>query len=199
MSNIIDLRSISFDTSFLLKDSSLVDGIIKVLKKDGINCYITSTVVSEIEQLKIWGRITKNEYQKVMKRWNSLKPDVIDFKNRFLSDGFGKTCVKSMEEHHGVKPKDIINDCSILVTTLKNGIDIFLSEDYHFTSKITEEVISEIKNLACTEFHMMCGPTLYNLDSKTFLEAYNNKKIDIDIIENNVKLIKKSKKNFWEN
>lgn len=196
MSNIIELRSISYDTSFLLKNSIIIDKIIKLLKKDEISCFITSTVVSELEQLRIWGRINKAEYKMAIKRWNNSQAKIIDFKNRFLANGFGRACIKSMEEHHGVKKKDILNDCNIIVTTLKNGIDVFLSEDYHFTSKITEQVIGEVKNLACQEYHLMCGATLYNIDSNTFIKAYNNRKIDVEIIEKNMKPIKKSKKIF---
>ena len=116
---------------------------------------------------------------------------LIDFKNRLLSDAFGKACISSMEQHHGVKPQDIINDCTILVTTLKNGVDLFLSEDYHFTSKVTNEVIEGITNKACTEFHQMCGQDLYSINAETFLGAYTNGKIDIDVIESRLKDIRK--------
>ena len=131
------IRSVSFDTSFLLKNNNLVDNIVKKLAKNNVPCFITSTVISELEQLKIWGRITEKEYKTAMKRLKHTHAKLIDFKNRLLSDAFGKACISSMEQHHGVKPQDIINDCTILVTTLKNGVDLFLSEDYHLTSKIT--------------------------------------------------------------
>ena len=49
-----------------------------------------------------------------------------------------------MREHHGVKPENIINDCNIIITSLKNGVDLFLSEDFHFTSKITVDVLDEV-------------------------------------------------------
>ena len=104
--------------------------------------------------------------------------------------------MKSMKEHHGVKPNDIVNDCNILVNSLKNGIDIFLSEDYHFTSRITKMVIDEISNTACKEFHMMCKSMLYNIDSKTFIKSYKDNKIDIDIIEKEMQIIKKSEKRY---
>lgn len=196
MVNQINIRSLSFDTSFLLKNDKIVDDIIKLLKKDKVQCYITSTVVSELEQLKIWGRITQDEYIHAIKRWKNTHATVIDFRNRFLSDGFGKACIKSMEKHHGVKPNDIVNDCNILVTSLKNGVDIFLSEDFHFTSRITKKVIDEVSNTACKEFHMMCKSFLYNIDSKTFLKSYKDKKIDIDVIEKEMKFIKKSEKRY---
>jgi len=198
MKNQIDIRSISFDTSFLLKNNKIVDEVINILKKEKVQCYITSTVVSELEQLRIWGRITQLEYNRAIKRWKNTHATVIDFQNRFLSNGFGKKCIKSMEKHHGVKPNEIINDCNILVTSLKNGIDIFISEDYHFTSRITKKVIDEVSNSACKEFHMMCKSILYNIDSKTFIKSYKNNKIDVYIIEKEMKLIKKSEKRYLE-
>jgi len=190
----MQIRSVSFDTSFLLKDSPLVDTIIKQLSHDSIPCYITSTVVSELERLKIWGRITQSTYKLAIKRWKRTNSQIIDFKNRLLSTTFGQECVLSMEKHHGVKRKDIENDCNILVTTLKKGVDVFLSEDFHFTSKITKEVISEVINAACTEYHQMCETNMFSVDSKTFLKAYSHGQINIDIVESNMKNIKKDTK-----
>ena len=190
----MEVRSVSFDTSFLLHDKLSIDKVIKTLERDRIPCYITSTVVSEIEQLKVWGRITKFEYRRALKRWKNSNAKAIDFKNRLLSDTFGKACVLSMEKHHGVKSYDILNDCNILVSTLKNGVDLFLSEDFHFTSEITKEVIDEVKNVACTEFHMMCDSMMYSIDANTFLEAYNHGQIDLDIVQSRIMSIKKSGK-----
>jgi len=188
------IRSVSFDTSFLLKDNILVDTVVKKLAHDYIPCFITSTVVSELEQLKIWGRITEKEYKKAMKRWKHTHATAIDFKNRLLSDAFGKACMISMEKHHGVKPEDIVNDCSILVSTLKNDVDVFLSEDFHFTSKITKEVVDEVSHVACSEFHMMCDTHLYSLDNETFLEAYQKGSIDLEIVEARLQSIRKKGK-----
>jgi len=188
------IRSVSFDTSFLLKDDILVDAVVKKLAHDYIPCFITSTVVSELEQLKIWGRITEKEYKKAMKRWKHTHATAIDFKNRLLSDAFGKACMTSMEKHHGVKPEDIVNDCSILVSTMKNGVDVFLSEDFHFTSKITKEVVDEVSHAACSEFHMMCDTHLYSVNTETFLEAYQNGGIDLEIVEARLQSIRKKGK-----
>ena len=190
----MQVRSVSFDTSFLIKNDSLIDKVIKILTRDNIPCFITSTVASEIEQLKVWGRITISEYKKTIKRWKDTHATVIDFRNRLLSDAFGKACIKSMEKHHGVKVDDIANDCNILVSTLKNGVDLFLSEDFHFTSKITRDVINEVSSAACSEYHLMCDPMLYAIDTKTFIEAYNHGNIDVDIIESKMKSIKKNSK-----
>ncbi|PNX52170.1 MAG: hypothetical protein BV456_00365 [Thermoplasmata archaeon M8B2D] len=188
------IRSVSFDTSFLLKDNIFVDAVINKLAHDYIPCFITSTVVSELEQLKVFGRITKNDYKKASKRWKHTHATVIDFKNRLLSDAFGKACMMSMEKHHGVKPKDIVNDCNILVSTLKNGVDIFLSEDFHFTSRVTKEVVDELSHAACTEYHMMCDTHLYSVNAKTFLDAYQNGNINLEIVEARLQSVRKKGK-----
>jgi hypothetical protein len=188
------IRSVSFDTSFLLKDNIFVNKIVKILAHDFIPCYITTTVVSELELLKTWGRITNKEYKKAMKKLKYTNAKVIDFKNRLLSNAFGKACIYSMEKHHGVKPKDIVNDCNILVSTLKNGVDIFLSEDFHFTSKITKKVVDEIKNAACEEYQMMCDSNLYSVNAETFLETYQNGDIDLKKVESMLINIRKSGK-----
>ena len=188
------IRSVSFDTSFLLKDTIFVDTVVKKLAHDYIPCFITSTVISELEQLKVFGRITEKDYKKASKRWKLTHATVIDFKNRLLSDAFGKACMISMEKHHGVKPEDIVNDCSILVSTLKNGVDVFLSEDFHFTSKITKEVVDEISHTACSEYHMMCYTHLYSVNAETFINAYQKGNIDLKIIEERLRSVRKKGK-----
>lgn len=190
----MQVRSVSFDTSFLLHNDPQIDKVIKILSRDNIACFITSTVVSELEQLKIWGRITKLEYKQAIKRWKRSHATIIDFRNRLLSNAFGKVCINSMEKHHGVKAEDIANDCNILVSTLKNGVDLFLSQDFHFTSKITKDVIDEVSSAACSEYHLMCDPMLYSVDTTTFLDAYNHGQINLDIVQSKMKSIKKNKK-----
>ena len=187
----MQVRSVSFDSSFLLHYKPSVDSVIKLLAKDNISCFITSTVLSEIERLKFFGRISEGEYKLALVRWKRVHATVIDFKNRLLSDTFGNQCLRSMQKYHGADGKHVANDCKILVSNLKNGVDIFLSEDYHFTSKITKKVIKDIKNIACTEFHQMCDSILYNIDSKTFLKAYNKGEINVNIIESTLKNIRK--------
>jgi rRNA-processing protein FCF1 len=190
----MQIRSVSFDTSFLLNNDLQVDNVIKILSHDNISCFITSTVVSELEQLKIWGRITKSEYKQAIKRWKHSNAKVIDFRNRLLSNAFGKACINSMEKHHGVKAEDIANDCNILVSTLKNGVDVFLSQDFHFTSKISKNVINEVSNAACSEYHLMCDSNLYSVDASTFLEAYHDGQIDLKVIQSRMKSIMKNGK-----
>ncbi len=194
MTEIIQIRSISFDTSFLLKNNISIDTVIKMIAKDKIDSFITSTVISELEQLKIWGRISSSVYKNAIKRYKKVHATVIDFRNRFLSNAFGRTCILSMEKHHGIKSEDIENDCNILISTLKNGIDLFLSEDYHFTSKITRRVINEVTNAACSEYHQMCGSKMYSIDTKTFLEVYDYGKINMDIVKFRMKSIRKKEK-----
>jgi len=188
------VRSVSFDTSFLLNKNTSIDQVIKILSHDNIPCFITTTVLSELEQLMVWGRISKKEYNMAIKRTKKTRVKIIDFKNRLLSDTLTRECVYSMQEHHGVESKNIINDCNILVKTLKNGVDIFLSQDFHFTSKITRDVIDEVSNQACTEFQMMCDTNLYSIDAITFLEAYQMREIDIDVVNSRIKSIKKDRK-----
>jgi hypothetical protein len=194
MVNIHQIRSVSFDTSFLLKNDTFVDRVVDVLVRDHIPCFITATVASELEQLKVWGRITESSYKMAMKRWIHAHATVIDFKNRLLADAFGRACTRSMEEFHGVRSPDIINDCSIIVSVLKNGVDLFLSEDFHFTSAITKEVIKDVQNAACTEYHQMCDSKMYSIDTKTFLEAYHKLTIDLDIVDARIQSIRKKEK-----
>jgi rRNA-processing protein FCF1 len=188
------IRSVSIDTSFLLHNKPSIDNVIKLLERDNIPCFITATVVSELEQLKIWSRISKKDYKQAVKRWKKSHATVIDFKNRLLSDAFGKACIRSMEKHHGVSKENIANDCNILVSTLKNRIDLFLSEDFHFTSAITKDVIDEVTNAACTEYYQMCDSILYSINAETFLDAYKNGNIDLDVVKSNIKSIRKSGK-----
>jgi hypothetical protein len=110
---------------------------------------------------------------------------VIDFKNRLLSDTLGQACIDSMEDH-GIPENHVINDCNILVSNLKNGVDLFLSEDFHFTSAITKEVMNAVKNAACNEYHLMCDSKLYSIDTRTFIKAYSKGSIDLDIVRSQI-------------
>ena len=193
-----EIRSASFDTSFLLNEKPGVNKVIKELKRDRIDCYITATVLSELEQLKLWERIDQNIYKMAMSRWKRVGGMIINFNNRYLSSELKKECVGSMGEHHGVEAMDILNDCRILVDTLKNGVDLFLSEDFHFTSKITLSVVDEITNNACKEYHLMCGEELYCVDTDTFLTAYDHGNFDLRILEARRQIIRKPGKTLDE-
>jgi hypothetical protein len=179
----LQIRSVSFDTSFLLKEDASVDQIIKTIARNRIPSFVTATVASELEQLKIWGRITEAQHKKALKRMTHAHATVIDFKNRLVSDALGQTCLRSMQ-HHGIEPHHVRNDCAILVSTLKNGVDLFLSEDFHFTSAITKEVIKDVKRAACSEYFLMCDSLLYSIDAATFLKTYANGTIDLDHVHN---------------
>lgn len=194
MTNLLPVRSVSFDTSFLLKDTVLVDNVVAFLQKENVLCTITQTVLSELEQLKVWGRISSSQYRKAIKRLKKAGATIIDFKNRLLSDAYSKACVDSMYQYHGVEKNDIVNDCRILITALKNGVDVFLSEDFHFTSRITQKVIAEVTHAACVEYQQMCSSDLYSVDVKTFLQAYQEGMVDIDIIVSRMKAIRKKGK-----
>jgi hypothetical protein len=186
-----EIRSTSFDTSFLLKDKPEVNRVIKELKRDNIDCFITSTVLSELELLKLWGRIDDRLFKLAMSRWKRVNSKIINYKNRLLADEFKRKCVDSMGEYHGVNPDDIINDCRIIITSLKNGMDLFLSEDFHFTSRVTLDVLDEVTNNACVEYYQMCGEEMYCIDTNTFLKAYHKGNVDPKIIESRRKNIKK--------
>lgn len=176
------IRSVSFDTSFLLKDNPDVDRVIKELKRGAVPCYITSTVISELNQLKVWGRIDEHAYNRAMSRWRRVGGKVIDFRNRLLSSKIQQECVESMEAQMGVLPEEVLNDCSIMVIGLKHGIDLFLSEDFHFTAHATEDVLREVSNNACLEYHQMCGDEMYSVNTRTFLKAYSSGVLDLDIL-----------------
>jgi hypothetical protein len=180
----------------LLNDKPRIDTIIKLLVHDNIPCFITSTVISELEQLRVWGRITTDQYKTALNRWKKTKGKIIDFKNRFLSDTFAKQCIVSMKTYHGVSEKDIANDCNILVSTLKHGVDVFLSEDFHFTSKITRQVIDEVVNAACQEFHQMCEVSLYAVDAYIFLQSYQQGLFDAANALRMMSAIRKPTKNL---
>jgi hypothetical protein len=80
------------------------------------------------------------------------------------------------------------------VTSLKNGVDLFISEDFHFTSKITLDVLEEVTNNACKEYYQMCDEEMYCVDTSTFLEAYERGTINVNIVESRRQNIKKPDK-----
>ena len=177
------IRSVSFDTSFLLHLDPAVDKCLKHLARDMVPCFVTSTVLSELEQLKVWGRIDRNMYDLAMQRWHRVGAKPIDFHNRLVSSDIGRKCLLSMEAHHGVKSADIQNDCNIVVEALEGHVDVFLSEDFHFTSRISNEVIHEVAHAGCKEYQVMCADYLHAMNAQTFLRAYARRSIDLGVIE----------------
>ena len=182
MAERLQIRSVSFDTSFLLKDDPSIDDVIKILAHDQISCFVTTTVASELEQLKIWGRITESDYKTAIKRLAHVHATVIDFKNRLLSDALSSACRHSMQDH-GIDAGAVVNDCAILISTMKNGVDLFLSEDFHFTSAITKEVIDELQHAACSEYSLMCETQLYSINARMFVKSYQNGSVDLKAIQ----------------
>jgi len=98
-------------------------------------------------------------------------------------------------QDHGVPADHVVNDCTILVSLLKNGVDLFLSEDFHFTSAITKQVIAEVKHAACSEYFLMCDSRMYSVDARTFIESYSKGTIDIDIAQSRIRQYSKNKTN----
>jgi ribosomal protein S18 acetylase RimI-like enzyme len=178
-----DVRSVSFDTSFLLKLDPVVDRALKMLLRDGVPCYITGTVLSEIEQLKAWGRVPPGQYELAMARWRRVRAKPIDLINRLLGTEMGRRCAAAMERYHGVKQGDIHNDCSLVVSALANGVDVFLSEDWHLTSRVTDEVLRETADGGCVEYGLMCGGHLHAIPSAIFVQVYSEKGLDLEKLE----------------
>ena len=69
---ISDVRSVSFDTSFLMKLDPAVDKVLKALSRDAVPCFVTGIVLSEIEQLKVWRRVSPGQYELAMARWRRV-------------------------------------------------------------------------------------------------------------------------------
>jgi hypothetical protein len=174
------IRSVSFDTSFLLNKDPDVEIVLKKLKQARIECYVTSTVLTELDALRMNYRINEETYQKAMKRWNVVNARVIDFKNRIVTSELNRKCQQAMGKHHDINPERIVNDCKILVVGLKNGVDLFLSEDLHFISKITDNVLKEIRSNACREYHLMCDKELFGVNTRMFLLAFNEGEFDLE-------------------
>jgi len=191
-----DVRSISFDTCFLLRNDPLIDRVLKMLRKDGIPCFVTSTVISEMEQLKVWGRVSEREFIKGMSRWRNVNAKVIDFRNSLLTSALHQECTLTMEKYHGVNESDIRNDCNIIITNLKNGIDFFLSEDYHFTSRVTDDALEEMTSHTCTEFKQICGEDLYCLNAAAFVRVYERGQIDLEKLSALKRNVRKAGKSF---
>jgi hypothetical protein len=55
-------------------------------------------------------------------------------------------------------------------------------------------VIHEVSDAACVEYHQMCDTMLYSVDSRTFLKVYAHGTINIGVIEDEMKSIRKSSK-----
>lgn len=189
-----DIKNILFDTSFLLKDSKDIDDIIKILQRDHILCFISNTVQTELDNLFYVDRLSKAQYNVAMLRIKKAKAVNIEKNRNYLKDTITKECTTSMNSEHGVESNDIRNDCSILTVALYNNIDLILSEDFHFTSRYTENVVDTISANTCNRFHKLCESDILLLDKDSFLAAYQGKKVDLKIVESMKQDIKKDSK-----
>ncbi len=189
-----NITKVLFDTSFLLKDSPDIDVIIKILHKDGISCYISSTIQTELDNLYYFGRISKEQYQRAMSRYRKAKAGKIEGARNFLGESITKECTISMKLEHGVGSKDVGNDCSILTSSLNNHIDLILSEDFHFTSKYTGNVVNTVCEKTCNRFQRLCECDILALNKDTFLASYKRSMIDLEIAESMQQNIRKNGK-----
>lgn len=177
-----EINSILFDTSFLLNESDDVDRIIKIVRKDGISCYISPTVRSELDDLYYTGRISKMRYKKALVRCKKAGVRHIETDRNYLHKSMTDECTVSMNLEHGVEPKDVRNDCRILSSGLYHRMDLILSEDFHFTSKYTASVVHTVCDRTCDVYHKFCRCHILLLNKDTFLGAYQQHKIDLDAV-----------------
>ncbi len=99
-----------------------------------------------------------------------------------------------MKLEHGVGSKDVINDCSILTSSLNDHIDLILSEDFHFTSKYTGNVVNTVCERTCNRFQRLCECDILALNKDTFLASYKGSMVDLDIAESMKHNIRKNSK-----
>ena len=188
------ITNILFDTSFLLNDSKDIELITKMLRKDGISCYISKTVRTEIEGLYYFGRITEEQYNRAIRRYKRAGAEDIEKRRNYLQESMTNECTTSMNEQHGIETKDVRNDCNILTSGLINDIDVILSEVFHFTSMNTDNVVNKVCETTCERYERMCECDILMMNRTTFLAAYSDRKIDVGIMESMKKDIRKDTK-----
>jgi rRNA-processing protein FCF1 len=177
------VTKVMFDTSFLLKDSPDIDEIIRILRRDKISCYISSTIQSELDNLYYFRKISGEQYKRAISRYRKAKAGNIEGTRNYLEESITKECTISMNLEHGVNAKDMRNDCSILTSSLNNHIDLILSEDFHFTSKSTGNVVNTVCKRTCNRFQRLCECDILLLNEDTFLASYKGSMVDLDIAE----------------
>ncbi len=177
------IKNVLFDTSFLLKDSFGIDEIIKILRKDRISCHISSTVQTELDNLYYFGQVSSRQYNRAIARCRKAGAENIENLRNYLEESIKNECTISMNVEHGVSTKDVRNDCSILTSSLNNHIDLILSEDFHFTSKYSDNVVNTVCERTCDRFHRLCECDILALNKDTFLAAYKGNMVNIDIVE----------------
>ncbi len=190
------VTKVLFDTSFLLKDSPDIDEIIKILRRDGISCYISSTIQAELDNLYYFGQISREQYNRGMSRYRKARAGNIEGTRNYLEESITKECTISMNLEHGVDAKDVRNDCSILTSSLNSHIDLILSEDFHFTSKYTGNVVNTVCERTCNRFQRLCECDILALNKDTFLASYKGGTVDLDIAESMKHNIRKNSKSL---
>lgn len=188
------ITNVLFDTSFLLNNSPDIDKIIKTLRHDRIQCFTSSTVLSELEYLYTMGRMSREQNNRAVSRYKKAGSKNIEMLHNYLQETMTQECSLSMNNEHGVEPNDIRNDCNILTSGLKNQIDMILSEDFHFTSKYTDKVVNDVCNKTCDRFHKLCECDIILINRKTFLAAYGQGNIDLDVVADMKPAIRKPSK-----
>ena len=186
------ITNVLFDTSFLLSPD--IDEIIKTLRRDRIQCFTSSTVLSELEYLYTMGRISREQNNRAVSRYKKAGSKNIEMPHNYLQESMTHECSLSMNREHGVEPKDVRNDCNILTSGLKNHIDLILSEDFHFTSKYTDRVVDTVCDRTCDRFHKLCECDILLLNRDSFLAAYKNGSVDLEVVENMKPDIRKDSK-----
>ncbi len=175
------ITNVLFDTSFLLKDSPDIDEIIRLLRKDRISCYISSTVKTELDNLYYFRKISNEQYKRAMARCRRANAGNIEAARNFLEESITKECTISMNTEHGVDINNVRGDCNILTSSLNNHIDLILSEDFHFTSKYTDNVVNTVCERTCDRFKRLCECDILALNKDTFLAAYKGKTVDLEV------------------
>jgi len=188
------ITNVMFDTSFLLKDSPDINEIIKILIRDRISCYVSSTVQTELDNLYYFGQISSQQYNRAIARCKKARAGNIEGTHNYLEESITKECTISMNLEHGVGAKDVRNDCSILTSSLNNHIDLILSEDFHFTSKYTDNVVNTVCEKTCDRFKRLCECDILALNKDTFLAAYKGNMVDMDVAGSMKHNIRKDRK-----
>ncbi|MCK5660631.1 MAG: hypothetical protein KAH86_04665, partial [Methanosarcinales archaeon] len=73
-------------------------------------------------------------------------------------------------------------------------IDMILAEDFHFTSKYTEKVVETVSGKMCDRFGKLCDSDILLLNKDTFLAAYREKQVDMDVVESMKQRVRKYSK-----
>ena len=138
--------------------------------------------------------MSREQNNRAVSRYKKAGSKNIEMPHNYLQESMTHECSLSMNSEHGVEPKDVRNDCNILTSGLKNHIDMILSEDFHFTSKYTDNVVDDVCGKTCDRFHKLCECDIILINRKTFLAAYGQGSIDLDVVTDMKPAIRKPSK-----